>query len=180
MTRRFDPTVELFINPDFKGQFREFWTSIMGKAANFETEHAKRVRMKPVAFKPNLRNQQRVDVSADVTIERKDGSCLTCKIANLSRTGIMISCNQALVKELVPSQRAPIPGSVIPVTAKFSVPVVPTQPVSVIAEGSIVHMRRIARDEFHIGIQFAEFEGNGYDYVDRYVSKLLSGSDNCS
>lgn len=152
----------------------------MGKAANFETKHAKRVRMKPVAFKLNLRNQQRVDVSSDVTIERKDGSCLTCKIANLSRTGIMISCSQELAKELIPGQKAPVPGSWVPVTARFSVPVVPTQPVSVTAEGSIVHMRRIARDEFQVGIQFAEFEGNGYDYVDLYVSKLLSSSDTLS
>jgi hypothetical protein len=58
------------------------------------------------------------------------------------------------------------------------VPVVATQPVSIIADGNIVHMRRIARDEFQLGIQFAEFEGNGFDYVDRYVSKLLADSRN--
>lgn len=132
--------------------------------------------MKPVAVKSNLRNQQRVDVSASVTIEKTDGSSLDCIISNLSRTGIMISCNQELVRELVPGQKAPVPGSWVPVKAKFSVPVVATQPVSIVAEGNIVHMRRIARDEYQVGIQFAEFEGNGYDYVDRYVSKLLSSS----
>jgi len=56
--------------------------------------------------------------------------------------------------------------------------VVATQPVSIIADGNIVHMRRIARDEFQLGIQFAEFEGNGFDYVDRYVAKLLADSRN--
>ncbi|MBO6849707.1 MAG: PilZ domain-containing protein [Marinobacter sp.] len=136
--------------------------------------------MKTVAVKPNLRNQQRVDVSTRVTIERNDGSCLDCKISNLSRTGLMISCSQKLVKELVPGQKAPVPGSWIPVKARFSVPVVATQPVSVIADGNIVHMRRIARDEYQVGIQFAEFEGNGYDYVDRYVSTLLSSSASLS
>lgn len=130
--------------------------------------------MKTVAVKSNLRNQQRVDVSTDVTIERADGSCLDCKISNLSRSGIMISCTQELVKKLVPTQKAPVPGSWIPVKARFSVPVVATQPVSIIADGNIVHMRRIARDVYQVGIQFAEFEGNGYEYVDRYVSTLLS------
>ena len=48
--------------------------------------------------------------------------------------------------------------------------------VAVVAEGNIVHMRRVARDEFHLGIRFCEFEGNGFDYVDRYVAKLLAGS----
>ena len=136
--------------------------------------------MKTVAVKSNLRNQQRVDVSTQVTIERHDGCCLDCTISNLSRTGLMISCSQELVKELVPGQKAPVPGSWIPVKARFSVPVVATQPVAVIADGNIVHMRRIARDEYQVGIQFAEFEGNGYDYVDRYVSTLLSSSASLS
>ncbi len=132
--------------------------------------------MKPVAAKLNLRNQQRVDVSTDITIEKPDGCCLTCSVANLSRTGVMISCNQETVKQLIPEQKAPAPGNWIAVKARFSVPVVATQPVAIIADGNIVHMRRIARDEFQLGIQFAEFEGNGFDYVDRYVAKLLADS----
>jgi hypothetical protein len=59
------------------------------------------------------------------------------------------------------------------VKTRFTVPVLPTQPVTVLADGNIVHMRRISRNEFQIGIQFSEFEGNGFDYVDRYVAKLL-------
>ncbi|KAA1176338.1 PilZ domain-containing protein [Marinobacter salinexigens] len=129
--------------------------------------------MKPVA-KPNLRNQQRVDVTTKITIEKPDGGCLTCSVSNLSRTGIMVSCNQEAIKELIPDQRTPAPGRWISVKTRFSVPVIPTQPVSVIADGNIVHMRRIARDEFQLGIQFSEFEGNGFDYIDRYVGKLLS------
>jgi len=148
----------------------------MGKAASFQTSHARRVRMKTTTAKPNLRNQQRVDVSADITIEKPDGECLTCSVANLSRSGVMISCCEKAVKQLIPGRKAPAPGDWIPVKTRFSVPVLPTQPVSVIADGSIVNMRRVARDEFHLGIQFAEFEGNGYDYLDRYVSKLLAES----
>jgi len=121
--------------------------------------------MKPVAAKLNLRNQQRVDVATDITIEKSDGCCLTCSVSNLSRTGVMISCNQETVKQLIPEQKAPAPGHWIAVKTRFSVPVVATQPVSIIADGNIVHMRRIARDEFQLGIQFAEFEGNGFDYV---------------
>ncbi|WP_416383195.1 PilZ domain-containing protein [Marinobacter sp. F4218] len=148
----------------------------MGKAAAFETSHARRVAMKPVAIKTNLRNQQRVDVSTEITVEKPDGSCLTCSVANLSRTGVMISCSREAVKALIPNQQSPAPGNWISVKTRFSVPVVATQPVSIIADGNIVHMRRVARDEFHLGIQFAEFEGNGFDYVDRYVAKLLADS----
>ena len=90
----------------------------------------------------------------------------------------MISCNQEAVKTLIPDQQNPAPGNWVSVKTRFSVPVIAKQPVSITAEGHIVHMRRIARNEFHIGIQFTEFENNGYEYLDRYVSKLLADSCN--
>ncbi|PXX89798.1 PilZ domain-containing protein [Marinobacter vulgaris] len=130
--------------------------------------------MKPVAAKPNLRNQQRVDVTTEVTIAKADGSCLDCEISNISRTGLMVMCDQKAIKTLVPGQKTPAPGNWIHVTTTFAVPVIAQQPVSVVAGGNIVHMRRIARDRFQLGIQFAEFEGNGFEYVNNYVSKLLS------
>lgn len=136
--------------------------------------------MKSAAIKTNLRNQQRVNVSTEIAIERPDGSCLTCSVANLSRTGLMISCSQEAIKTLIPEQQSPAAGKWISVKTRFSVPVVATQPVSVIAEGHIVHMRRIARDEFQLGIQFSVFEGNGFEYVDRYVAKLLADPRNHS
>ncbi|SHK34989.1 PilZ domain-containing protein [Marinobacter antarcticus] len=129
--------------------------------------------MKAATMKPNLRNQQRVDVVSDIVIEKPDGCLLTCTISNLSRTGVMVSCNQETAGQLIPRLKAPAPGNWITVKARFSVPVVATQPVSILANGNIVHLRRMARDEFQLGIQFADFEGNGFDYVDRYVRKLL-------
>lgn len=148
----------------------------MGKAAAFGTSQARRVKMKPIAVKSNLRNQQRVDMSVNITIEKPDGCCLTCLVSNLSRTGVMVSCNQEAVKVLIPDLKTPAPGNWISVKTSFSVPVIANQPVSIVADGNIVHMRRIARDEFQLGIQFAEFEGNGFDYIDRYVGKLLADS----
>lgn len=152
----------------------------MGRTTSFPTTHAQKVNMKPLAIKPNLRNQQRVDVSTDITIEKPDGCCLTCKVSNLSRSGIMLSCNQETVKQLIPDMKAPAPGYWIELKTRFSVPVIANQPVTVIADGNIVHMRRIARDKFQIGIQFSKFEGNGFEYVDRYVAKLLSDARNPS
>lgn len=130
--------------------------------------------MKTATIKPNLRNQQRVDIESDITIEMPDGGQLTCKISNLSRTGVMVRCNQETAGQLIPDLKAPAPGNWLTVKARFSVPVVATQPVSILANGNIIHLRRMARDEFQLGIQFANFEGNGFDYVDLYVRKLLA------
>lgn len=130
--------------------------------------------MKAATAKPNLRNQQRADVASDIVIEKPDGCQLTCKIANLSRTGVMLSCDQETASQLIPSLTVPAPGNPIFVKAQFSVPVVATQPVSVVANGNLVHLRRIAKDRFQLGIKFSDFEGNGFDYVDGYVRKLLA------
>ena len=130
--------------------------------------------MTAATAKPNLRNQQRADVVSDIVIEKSDGCQLICKIANLSRTGVMLSCDQDTVSQLTPSLKVPAPGSLTVVKARFSVPVVATQPVSIVASGNIVHLRRMARDEFQLGIQFSDFEDNGFDYVDTYVRKLLA------
>ncbi len=134
--------------------------------------------MKNLVVKPNLRNQQRVDVATEVRIEKPDGSSLVCPMSNISRTGLMILCGRDEVQTLVPGQKTPAPGTWIEVTASFAVPVVASQPVSVVAHGHIVYMRRISRNEFQIGIQFAEFEDNGFEYVDNYVSKLLCAAAN--
>lgn len=134
--------------------------------------------MKNLVVKANLRNQQRVDVATEVNIEKPDGSSLLCSVSNISRTGLMISCGQEEVRALIPGQQTPAPGTWLEVTASFSVPVVASQPVSVVAHGHLVHMRRISRNEFQIGVQFAEFDGNGFEYVDNYVSKLLSAAEN--
>lgn len=132
--------------------------------------------MTSATAKPNLRNQQRADVVCDIVIEKPDGHQLTCKIANLSRTGVMLSCNQETVNQLIPRLKIPDPRNLIVVKARFCVPVIATQPVSIVANGNIVHLRRMARDEFQLGIQFADFEDNGFYYVDTYVRKLLADS----
>lgn len=130
--------------------------------------------MKPVSSKTNLRKQQRADVSIEVAIKKSDGDVLNCRTANLSRAGMMLLCDQETAKKLVPSQTTPAPGACIPVAARFAVPVVAAQTVAVAAAGHIVHLRRVARDQFQLGVQFTDFENNGYDYVDQFVSRVLA------
>lgn len=147
----------------------------MGKVSSYkDTGLARRVRVRTPTVRPNLRNQQRVEVTIDVTVDCGKGSCMHCRASNLSRAGLMLSCDQQTVRQLIPNMLPPAPGNWIEVKTHFPVPVLPAQPVTVFAEGNIVHLRRISRDEFQVGIQFSEFEGNGFDYVDKYVARLLA------
>ncbi|GAA3570582.1 MULTISPECIES: PilZ domain-containing protein [Marinobacter] len=129
--------------------------------------------MKTASARPNLRHNQRADVDMEVQVCTTSGDQCSCATANLSRSGLLLKCDMATVSQLLPHQRPPVPGEWIEVTTRFSVPVVASQKVAVEAQGHIVHLRRVSRDEFHLGIQFKAIENNGYDYVDRYVSRLL-------
>lgn len=116
-------------------------------------------------------------MTTEVRIEKPDGSSLICSVSNISRTGLMLSCGQEEVRALLPGQHPPAPGTWLDVKASFDVPVVARQPVSVVAMAHIVHMRRMSRNEFQVGVQFSEFDGDGFEHVDQYVSKLLAAAD---
>lgn len=146
----------------------------MGKVAAFEAERARRVRIKTPSNRPCLRHQQRVSVAMDIMLERPDGQCVTCEASNISRSGLTVFCDQEAVRQLIPGMRPPAPGNWTETKARFSLPVIPSEkPAAVISDAHIVHMRRVSRDEFELGIQFCEFEANGFDYVDKYVTRLL-------
>lgn len=132
--------------------------------------------MKPAASKANLRNQQRVEVALEVALTRPDGTRVVSTVSNLSRAGMMIECDARTAQVLVPGNRTPAPGHWLEVTADFSVPVVITQPVKIHAACHVVHLRRMSRDCFQVGLQFIEFDGSGYSHLDNYVARLLSTS----
>lgn len=130
----------------------------------------------PSSTRPNLRDQQRVDAALEVTVEQSSGAVITCQTANMSRAGMMMACNSEVVNALAPGRRSPAAGEGIPVTARFNLPVIAAQTIAITAHCQIVHIRRVARDTFHVGIHFCDFDGNGYQYVDQYVSRQLNPS----
>lgn len=144
----------------------------MGKP--LDVESAKPMRVKPRSAEPNLRDQQRVDVDMKVTLNRPGQPPIECDICNLSRSGMMIRCTTAITEALIPGMRAPAPGDWIDVNARFEVPVLAQQSIQLAARCHIAHLRRMARDEFHLGVRFVDFDGRGFDYVDQYVHRLLA------
>ncbi|WP_242634321.1 PilZ domain-containing protein [Marinobacter salicampi] len=153
-------------------------TEASRQASNQTNESTGSLRgpMKSVSSKPNLRDQQRVDASLEIAVSRPDGTTVKCQCTNISRAGMMVACDSKLVGDLVPGLRSPAPGEWVEVITRFSVPVVAAQNVQVAAEGLVVHLRRVSKDTFHIGIRFSRFEGNGHDYVSQFVSRQLTST----
>lgn len=146
----------------------------MGKPLNVVSEGVTPLRVKPRSNAPCLRDQQRVDASLAVQVHRPGQTPIECLMTNLSRSGMMLSCDSQTVKHLVPSGRPPAPGDWIDVSAQFEVPVINKQSVMISAKCHLAHLRRVSRNEFQLGIRFVDFEGRGFDYVDQYVHRLLA------
>jgi hypothetical protein len=146
----------------------------MGKPLDVESAAVRPMRVKPRSAEPNLRDQQRAEVCLPVTLNRPGQAAIECEMCNLSRAGMMIRCSDAVAQTLIPGRRTPAPGDWIDINAHFEVPVLPQQSVNLAARGHIAHLRRVARDEFQLGIRFVDFDGRGFDYVDQYVHRLLT------
>ncbi|MEQ5834578.1 PilZ domain-containing protein [Marinobacter sp. NFXS9] len=130
--------------------------------------------LKTMGGKPNLRQQQRISTRLSVTVTNEEGNSLTCQTANLSRAGMMVECESDRIDALISDRRTIAPKDPVALDVHFSVPVVTVQSVNVAARCHVVHLRRISRKLFHLGLQFSHFEGNGHDYVDQFVSRKLA------
>lgn len=129
--------------------------------------------IKSMAGKNNLRQQQRVPANIAVTVCNPDGNQLVCHTANLSRAGMLVECDSSHVRDILPGNSPVAPKKTVALDIKFAVPVVSVQSVNIEASCDIVHVRRVSKNLFQLGLQFTGFTGNGHDYVDQYVSRQL-------
>ncbi|MDG5499277.1 PilZ domain-containing protein [Marinobacter sp. BGYM27] len=129
--------------------------------------------IKSMAGKNNLRQQQRVSTNIEVTVCNPNGNQLVCHTANLSRAGMLVECDSDHVRDILPGNSPIAPKKAVALDVKFAVPVVSVQSVNIEASCEIIHVRRVSKNRFQLGLQFTGFNGNGHDYVDQYVSRQL-------
>ncbi|MGP4844631.1 PilZ domain-containing protein [Marinobacter sp. 1Y8] len=129
--------------------------------------------IKSMAGKNNLRQQQRVSTNIAVTVCNPDGNQLVCHTANLSRAGMLVECDSNHVRDILPGNPTVAPKKTVALDVKFAVPVVSVQSVNIEASCDLVHIRRVSKNRFQLGLQFTGFAGNGHDYVDQFVSRQL-------
>ena len=124
--------------------------------------------------RPNLRYHHRIPVDLELHLEIDGETLPACRINNLSRSGIMVSCSQKTLDRIAPNQESVAPHLAIPVHARFEVPLGGNGSAWVECECDVVTVRRVARDCFHVGISFSSFEEDGEALVDRYINEQLA------
>lgn len=123
--------------------------------------------------RPNLRHHNRVATQLTVEVSTGDGLTAECESANLSRAGLMLVCTPEQVSQILPNDSPIAPRQAVRLHARFSLPVISLQSVSVSVDCDVIYVRRVSRDCFQVGMEFVEFEGSGRDYVDQYIDRRL-------
>ena len=124
--------------------------------------------------RPNLRHYHRIPVNLEASLERGGEALPPCTINNLSRAGLQIECTPETLDLLVPNGEPVAPQMAIPVQVAFTVPVGESDTAVIQARCDVVTVRRIARDCFHVGMSFAEFEEDALPMLDHYINEQLS------
>ena len=119
--------------------------------------------------KKNLRHYTRIRAQLEASVLKDEKTAVTADIANLSRAGMMLACDNATLNEMLPNTTAIIPRKPVQLTVQFTVPVVATHTVMIKALCNIVYTRRLSRDSFQVGLEFDSVENNGYSYIDQYI-----------
>jgi len=135
--------------------------------------------MNESSTKKNLRYYTRIPAQLEAAVfkaDTKPDSGITMAIANLSRAGLMLACDNVTLNEILPNTPAIIPRQPVQLTVEFAIPVVATQTVIIKTKCNVIYTRRLSRDSFQIGIEFESVENNGYSYIDQYIDNQQQAS----
>ncbi|OZG70562.1 PilZ domain-containing protein [Hahella sp. CCB-MM4] len=119
----------------------------------------------------NLRHHFRVPADFIAHLRTNNGDQLEADIVNVSRAGLMISCDRATLELLMPNALSFAPLQPGCVTVDFSLPLDEEGLVALSMEMLMVYTRRLSRDVFTIGLQFKHPTSQQSDVLNTYVNE---------
>lgn len=123
------------------------------------------------ASRPNMRYHLRVPADLVAHITGKKGRLVEAPIINISRAGMMISCNQADLDNLLPKGEAHAPKHSEGFRIDFSLPL---QKQGLVILSELVkpaHTRRLSQNEFRIGLEFSELGAQQITLLEQYIAE---------
>lgn len=119
-------------------------------------------------MKRNLRHHLRVPVQMTTTLQTPQGDELMVRMANLSRQGMMLSCDQAALNLLHPRPGS-LPQNPVTVQARFTLPGMRAGTVQIEALCGVSYVRRLSRDHFHVGLEFKYLDEQLVPHLEHYI-----------
>jgi hypothetical protein len=98
-----------------------------------------------------------------------DGEVIHAITVNLSPAGIQIACDRVTVNSILPLTQRRVPKRTRAVDVRLRFPESSGMPDVVEARCTAVFSRRVAENEYRIGLQFQGFEGEDYQKLELFL-----------
>lgn len=98
-----------------------------------------------------------------------DGEVIHAITVNLSPAGIQIACDRVTVNSVLPLSQRRVPKRTREVEVRLRFPESSGMPDVIDARCAAVFSRRVAENEYRIGLQFLGFDGEDYQKLEHYL-----------
>jgi hypothetical protein len=115
------------------------------------------------------RDYPRIPAHIPVEVSMPDGEIIHAITVNLSPAGIQIACNRETVNSILPLSQRRLPRNTRQVAVRLRFPESSGMPDIIDARCTAVFSRRVAENEYRIGLQFQGFEGEDYQKLEHFL-----------
>ena len=98
-----------------------------------------------------------------------DGEVIHAITVNLSPAGIQIACDRVTVNSVLPLSQRRVPKRTREVEVRLRFPESSGMPDVIDARCAAIFSRRIAENEYRIGLQFLGLEGDDYQKLEHFL-----------
>ena len=124
------------------------------------------------------RDYPRVPAHLPVEVLMPDGEIIHAITVNLSPAGIQIACDRVTVNRILPLSQRRTPRKTPEVDVRLRFPESSGMPDVIDARCTAIFSRRVAENEYRIGLQFQRFEGDDYRKLEHFLDNGLQGVGN--
>ncbi|TDJ21231.1 MAG: PilZ domain-containing protein [Gammaproteobacteria bacterium] len=127
------------------------------------------IRSATSCVKKYKRDYPRIPAHLPVELSMPDGEIIHAITVNLSPAGIQIACDRATVNSILPLSQRRLPKNTRQVEVRLRFPESSGMPHIIDARCTAVFSRRVAENEYRIGLQFQGFEGEDYQKLEHFL-----------
>lgn len=119
----------------------------------------------------NLRHHLRVPADFIAHVETERGEERAIAIANISRAGIMLDCDQEALETLLPNAIRLAPQDPIALSVQFDLPLSTSGLASISNDMHVIYCRRLSRDSFHVGLEFNDLDAEQIILLEKFITE---------
>jgi c-di-GMP-binding flagellar brake protein YcgR len=117
----------------------------------------------------------RLELGLPVQIVAADGLALSATTVNVSLDGMQCSCDSHTARRVVPRGHVPMPGQSIEARVRLNLPFSERAPGTVDVRCRVVVLRRLAENEYRMGLEYVHLEGDSYRDLGEYIAERIHG-----